>query len=266
MPEGPEVKIIATNLNTEITGLRLTAIEYDIGSRYAKRGIANHQRLNNYLPLQVLGVSSRGKKIIIELEQGVYLISSLMMEGRWSWHESKHTNLWLCLNEERILYFCDSRHFGSLQIVVDDIDSALSHVGPDLLSDEITLNAWMNKISSKRIAKKKVGIFLMEQKYFSGIGNYLRAEILYAARISPHRGLVSLSNEEKELLFQVTTRIIRESYRDGGLTIHSFDDFYGNKGRYQVKVYGKQTDPNGETIITEKIAERTIHWVPAIQV
>ena len=48
----------------------------------------------------------------------------------------------------------------------------------------------------------------------SGIGNYLSAEILYDAKISPHRQLDKLSNTEKKQLAHSMRKIVKLAYYD----------------------------------------------------
>ena len=43
----------------------------------------------------------------------------------------------------------------------------------------------------------------MNQKYLSGIGNYLKSEILYESKISPLRTLEFLSRQDLEILLKI---------------------------------------------------------------
>lgn len=263
MPEGPEVKVIADSLK-EIIGFSLIAIEYSEKSRYTKVGLPEIS-----LPRKILDITTKGKKIIFHLSGKMYIVSSLMMEGRWMWESGKHSDLWLDLKKgiTKRLYFDDSRHFGTFEILDSQgLKDRLKEIGPDLLSDEIDISEWRTKIRGKRIKGKKIAFFLMEQKYFSGIGNYLRAEILYAAQISPHRQLKDLTDDEVDLLFECSRDLIKQAYESHGLTIATYWDPYGRKGEFAVKVYGKKYDPEGNPVLAEKLKDsRTIHWVPNIQ-
>ena len=53
----------------------------------------------------------------------------------------------------------------------------------------------------------------MNQKNVSGIGNYLKAECLYDAKISPHRFCSQITIEESNKLFFACRRIINLSYK-----------------------------------------------------
>ena len=48
---------------------------------------------------------------------------------------------------------------------------------------------------------KKIVAFIMEQNKFAGIGNYIKNEALYLARIDPHRSCNDLNEKEIEELF-----------------------------------------------------------------
>ena len=299
MPEGPEVHTIADWLESQVVGYTLHKIKYNETSRYGKLkpicdstgeqlfddtdkpllkevGLEGLLELKDLLPLTITEIAAKGKKIIFLLEgkdTSVFLVSSLMMEGKWQWEQGKHSDLWLVVSspsgEKHNLYFDDSRHFGTIEIVFGEQNLLirLKEVGPDLLTDEITDREWLSKIRNGRIKNKKIGLFLMEQKYFSGIGNYLRAEILYAAKISPHRILSSLSDQEALCLLSKSCSLIRESYEAQGATLATYRNPHGGKGGFQVLVYGKKTDPDGNPVIAEDIGDkRSTHWVPSIQI
>ena len=184
MPEVVEIKLTSEELHEALAGRYITSI--NLGPR------AKHQRLDTIKRGTFINqVYSVGKKIIFELEyKGVYryLCSSLLMEGHWGWDNSL-VHIQLCLSygrkvnehlyvvEDRI-YFDDTRYFGS-NIVYPDT-SFLDSIGPDLLQDTIDPEEYY-RVASK--VNRQICAFLLEQKYFSGVGNYLKAEILYRAEV-----------------------------------------------------------------------------------
>lgn len=277
MPEGPEVHTIADWLRQEVIGFKFHDLVYDEGSRYSKKPLPLRDELRDRLHLIITEIDAKGKKIIFMLEdeegtEPVFLVSSLMMEGKWIWEKEKHSNLSLELEsiegKNRSLYFNDSRHFGTIEIAFGEeaLLKRLSDIGPDLLTNDITDEEWLKKIRNTRLKNKKIGLYLMEQKYFSGIGNYLRAEILYAAKISPHRSLISLSDDEALIIFDESRRLILESYQAQGATLATYRNPHGGKGAFEVIVYNRKTDPLGNEVIAEDIGDkRSTHWVPAIQ-
>lgn len=292
MPEGPEVRRMADGLREYLVGKDLADIQYDTKSRYANSGMANLSQLRELMPLRIISVKSMGKKIIIslgnrgELIERYYLVSSLGLEGHWTFKPRSNSNLWLITGkkdgrlfilDEQPLYFDDSRHFGTLEIILTNglLLTRLKDIGPDLLTNEITFQQWYNitRSGKQNDSRPKVSIqrmqickFLMEQKYVSGIGNYLKSEILYHSRIRPDRTVGSLSENELERIRYYSLKIIRDSYNDGGHTLRTYTDLYGSVGNYSVVVYMKQTDPYGNAVRKDTFSDgRTTHWVDTLQ-
>ena len=76
-----------------------------------------------------------------------------------------------------------------------------------------------------------------------------------------------MSDKEIENLRISTRKIILESYKQGGLTIKTYWDPDGNKGKYKPKVYGLNKDEYGNDIIKETFKDgRTTHYVKSLQV
>ena len=108
---------------------------------------------------------------------------------------------------------------------------------------------------------------LMDQSLMSGIGNYLKSEILFASRISPHRNIEDITDKELKILYTQARKIIKESYVLGGLSVKDFLNIEGKEGEsYKlIKVYCK-TKIDGKKIKKEKTKDgRTTHWVPELQ-
>ena len=279
MPEGPEVRCITVKLHEKLAGILLNAIQWDDKSKY-RNGLPNYAELEKTLPQIITGVSCKGKKIIFQLANEMYITSTLGLEGNWSWASSKHANLYFELSDGPHLYFSDSRHFGNMQIFLTTdtlLNDLNSKIGPDLLayaidyynnepepSEPITIDLWKTRVN--RYRNKQACEFLMDQKIFSGIGNYLKAEILYRAKIKPSRLLSAFTEQEIVTLYWTTLETIYESFFAGGLTIKSYWDPDGKRGTFAKVVYGSKQDPLGNPVIQETFKDgRTTHWVPAVQ-
>ena len=282
MPEGPEVRRVADWLNSELTGKILTDIQWSTTSRYCtvKRHPTQtpdgYLQLQPHLPMTITNVRSHGKMIIFGLNRAdgtsMYLINHLNMEGYWSYDFNKHSGLWLVLEPDQRLYFNDSRKFGYLAAYpsLEELQTALTKkVGPDLLEAGLTgcslLEEWRATVAKR--GRVMVSEFLHNQKNFAGIGNYLRAEIMYEAGINPQRKMADLTPAEIDLLYDRTIAIMVASYQSRGLTISSYQDPSGHRGTYDVKVYGRKIDDLGNPIEKYKrtTTSQTIHWCPNLQ-
>lgn len=271
MPEGPEVAVVAHELDEFLVGSKIESLHYDDRSRYSKNGLVNLDLVNKQGPWLVEKVESRGKKIIFVMRNDVrriYFVSSLGMEGRWTTSPTIHCNLWLNLSTSQKLYFCDSRHFGILEILDSEKEliDRLKKLGPDLLQDDISPEMWQSRCRVKKWNSKPIGDVMMDQDWFCGIGNYLRSEILYASKINPHRLIETLSNSELETVRVNSLRLIREAFQAQGATIYTFISFRDNKGKFEMQCYNRSTDNDGNPIIKDTMkGGRTMHWCPQLQ-
>lgn len=278
MPEGPEVKIITDWLSKNFEGKFILSdkpIEWDSKSRYSKKTLCGLDLLGGCNSIYIENILCKGKQIFFKLNvdnKKIYLNSFLGMEGKWvlennSLINTKHNNLWINFIDNNKLYFNDSRHFGFMSILSEDkYEKKICSIGKDFLSENISLEDFGSFFKNTKISNKEIGNFLLSPKYISTIGNYLRSEILYRSFIKPNRSLGSLSKNEIEKLYYVCIDTIKESYKNGGLTIRSYYRPDGQTGNFRPLVYGKKIDPNGYKIIKEKFSDgRMTHWVPEIQ-
>lgn len=293
MPEAAEIRVISEYLNKVWSGKLIVSLGWDSRSKFNKTGIKNMDLVK--VPCKVIRVFPHGKLIIIEtinsLNNTIFMISQLGMEGKWVHKPEKHSNFRLYfgnLSQDKTEYivedtwwYDDSRHFGHFNVYPDLsepkkvhgpclMNTALYHQGlviPNSHQNIIDLNLFTTKIRNPRISSKYICDFLMEQKHMAGIGNYLRAEILYRAKINPLKKLESFLDGDIEKLYKSILEQMVIAYGAKGLTIKSYWDPEGNKGKCPLSVYGQTFDPHSNPV--EKFKDksgRTVHWVPAIQV
>jgi len=265
MPEGPEVKTVCDKLKPVIVGF---TIEKLIASPDLK---SEGEFLS--LPVRILDLKTRGKKLIFVLE-GSYLVSGLGMTGRWTWESNKHTKLSISLSKKvsvlnstitlkKTLYYNDIRNFGKIK----HMKELKLNVGKDVLQDNISLEEFKVMLAKKK--RSQICSFLLDQEFLSGIGNYLKSEILYMSRIHPKRKINTLNEKEIEDLLKYCIEIPKESYKCGGLTINDWWSPDNSPGVFPVKVYDKngERDENGFLIQKDTFADgRGSFFVPELQI
>ena len=268
MPEGPEVKTTVDWL-TNFKGKTLKSIGI-LSGRYAKKnGIPGWDSLN--FPAILKDVECKGKFIYFTFDsegKDVYMFNTLGMSGMWSNIRGKHARVVLFFSDAEPLFYNDIRNFGTLKVVnsQSDLNKKLKSLGPDMLEDGIGPEQFYKRIH--KYGHKTIAEVIMNQKVVSGIGNYLKAECLYAAKISPHRFCCHISEKELQDLFYACRKIIRLSYETGGATISTYRQSNGKKGLYSRRfaVYNQKQDPFGNEVIRETTRDkRTTHWVPTVQ-
>jgi formamidopyrimidine-DNA glycosylase len=113
----------------------------------------------------------------------------------------------------------------------------------------------------------QVCTFLLDQSNLSGVGNYLKSEILYHAAIHPSRTVVSLTDDEVEALYIHTVRVMAASLKAGGYTMSDYLSPDGSTGGYQPSVYGKSYTSDNRVVVKEVFQDRrATYWVPGVQV
>ena len=266
MPEASEVKIITEQLNAHLKDKTLKNIEI-LSGRYTKKEPENFSKFLADTPIKITEVKCKGKFIYFLTDSPWSIWNTLAMTGGWSKSFNEYSRAEFKLEQESI-YFNDTRNFGTLHFHNDEklLKKKLNSLGPDMLAEDIGIVRFKSLI--KKHGKKSLPEFLMNQNIISGVGNYLKAEALYDAKLSPHRRCGNLTSEEIETLYNSIRTIITASYKAGGSTIRNYIDFTGSLGTYSqhFKVYRKDQDPNGNPVITEETLDgRTTHWVPLIQ-
>lgn len=202
------------------------------------------------------------------------------MSGQWSAkYDPKHSACQVCYNDSRepihpcsqavqTINFNDPRHFGTLKLVRGRpaLLKKLASLGPDMLNDPPSPLEFQLRLS--RRATKTLAEALMDQTVISGVGNYIKAEALYLAEISPHRLVHTLGPNDVRRLRDQIINVMQASYANDGATIRSYLNVDGSKGGMKTRflVYGNQTDPLGNPVVKEETKDgRTTHWCPAIQ-
>jgi formamidopyrimidine-DNA glycosylase len=190
----------------------------------------------------------------------------------WFEHALNNLNVEFELDDDSKIYFYDQRNFGTMKIITDkaELDKKLNELGPDMM--DISLDNFKKAITKGTNVKKAIGNVIVNQKLVSGIGNYLRADALWMAKISPFRKVSELTDNEIQLLYKSVRGLMwgdynleyakEKSYVSKDIKIPS--DYKRN-----FFVYMQKKDPDGNIVSADELFEgsqkRTIHWVENIQ-
>lgn len=265
MPEGPEIRIISEELAKQLVSLRCNFVQINQLNLFS----SDYSLNNGIFEVESLCVRiyNVGKKIVFLFENNLCFVSSCLMYGRWSF--KKMENWIICVNFERgiRLYFYD-RNANSLFSIVNygslNFDHIFKNVGKSYIDCEF--DEFLFKVLRKGIRNKHIQDFLLDQKEFSGIGNYLKSEVLYRSRINPLRKMSEFSIDQFELLLNVIKLTMIESYENGGFTFESFQSPSGKRGKFEPLVFMKMTDPEGNPVkkIKDK-SNRFTYYVEELQ-
>lgn len=270
MPEGAEVRTIVDQIK-RIENYKIIKMDL-IGGRFKTKpdfSLLEFRDGLNFNHPMIEKIDCKGKFIYWKLSDGSNLASTLGMTGAWQFRASKHIGIAIHLNsgfgDEEIIYFNDIRHFGTVKRMSDkELGKKLEEIGPDMLNNPPGQEEF-NKILRQ---KKTLPEILMNQGKISGVGNYVKAEALFRARMSPHRLGESLSELELKLLKESIENVLKESYALQGASLMTYRDAEGEEGGFEkfLKVYGKKEVEGMKVIKEETLDKRTTWWVPEVQV
>lgn len=293
MPEGPEVLITSQYLKTKLKNKIITNVEI-LSGRYTHQKIKGLQTMKS--EFKILDVDSKGKFLWFVLSNNdtvVYLLNTLGMSGRWSFSQDPSARIKFSIKtDDKVyyLYYIDSRNFGTVEFGDKNaLDKKLNNLAPDVLKSNMSdseLVDLINKfINSTKRDKNLVKILMDQEALVSGIGNYLVAEILYNAKLNPHRSFCDLTEKEIKTLAHSIRKVSKCAYYDNGTGyMEHFETFMSthaeriDKGifpnyhpdiaqkQFKFKVYNQVYDPHGNKVLKDEIIKgRTIHWVKEVQ-
>jgi formamidopyrimidine-DNA glycosylase len=159
-----------------------------------------------------------------------------------------------------------------MSFVPDDgtLEKKLRTIGPDIM--ETTFDIFQSRIRKSTNLAKPIGVVLMNQHVISGIGTYLRADVLWLSRISPFRKVRSLSTRELGEIYKNARRLTWGEYnysRALKLGIIRRSDKLPHHYKRMFFVYMEERDPDGREVVKEELYEgsqkRFIYWVPRRQ-
>lgn len=268
MPEGPECRIIVEGLHKLLVKKRILTATF-ISGRYTKNECHGFNEFVKSLPLTVIDVKVKGKFIYVMFHDGSFLWNTLGMSGRWTIREETHNRLVFELDDGSRIWFNDQRNFGTLKFGALEVDTnkKLASLGLDLLNEDHDFITFRKRLKRKKNLKKTLAEVMMDQSNLAGVGNYIKAEALYRARLSPHRNCESLTNDDLQKLQIAVQDVIQGSYAARGATSQNYRDIDGNIGKFEKVVYKKSVCPLGHPVITDVTKDKRVtHWVPKVQI
>lgn len=264
MPESPEINFYYNTYFKKLSNKSFTELSI-LSGKYKRKEPANYLSFSKQLPLNIVKTGVKGKNIWILFDNDTALYFTHGMTGYWTNVDEKHNHIKLVINNNT-LYFNDMRGFGTMSIMTKlELDNKLNTLGVDVMTLSNNKNdkqIVMNAIFTKKNSNKIIGKILMEQNILSGIGNYLRAEILWDAIISPYRLLKDFSEDDKDRLFTSIINVVQYHYNN----ILKYKHAHYPSRKDTFKVYMQKKDINDMEVTHDKLDSRTIHWVKGRQI
>jgi endonuclease-8 len=269
VPEGPEIHRIADWIRGAV------ADEVAQNVRFGKDALADHAETLSGRRLE--SIQPRGKSITFHLEGGWSVFTHTMLYGRWYVLErggkpkGKKKVAFAFDTDEHTVMLTSTNRVDVHRAHELETHSFLSKLGPDVLHDATT-PATARRALEKH-ADVALGESLLNQSMLAGIGNYLRAEILFLAGLHPDTTPSDLSHAALSELSELVVGVPRRAYEAEGFT--TSDDYIAQgqadgRDRKELKrwIYKKDGAPCptcATPIVREDHAKRAFYRCPSCQ-
>lgn len=271
MPEGPEIRRAADLVAAVLEGQTVEKVSF------------GQPRLRRYgKPLsgaRVLEVETRGKAMLTHFDIGQTIYSHNQLYGVWK--VAARGKLPATARSLRLALH--TAEYSALLYSASDISvwptgelgqhPFLARIGPDILARELDWREVAARLQQPGVIGRQLSAVYLDQAFLAGIGNYLRAEILFDAGIYPGRRAADLGRGERGRLARSTLAISRRSYRTAGITLgpalaRQLERLELPWERRRFAVFGRGGLPCyrcGSEIQHDTMNSRRIYWCPVCQ-
>lgn len=304
MPEIIEVRRCADFIKKKLRNKEIIDVNI-LNGRYKKKGpFENYKKLKQNLPLKLVDVKTKGKLLYLIFDNNLFLISRLGLVGGWCYLKNNsdkyehpdtykyylkygdkkmmqnyvknslnHLNFEIATSEGS-LYYYDTLSYGTLKCVdnEDELTKLLDKIGPDIMDNNTTSEVFKNQILNKTNLNKAIGNVILNQKIISGIGNYLRADILWLSKINPFKKVINLTNRDIMKIYNnakiLTWGTYNKAIANKLKIIRKGTKLPSDYGRLFF-IYNQDKDIYGNKVIKKELYDgsqkRFITYVPKVQ-
>jgi formamidopyrimidine-DNA glycosylase len=271
MPELPEVETVCRQLDPELRGTKIEALEV-LDPRWC-RPTPPAELEEEVRGTTIRRLGRRGKYLLLGLEGERTLVMHLRMTGNLVLVERsasrRHLRARFRLGDGRELWFTDPRRFGEAFLIEDSwLEARFAKLGVEPLSDDFTA-VHLGEMAAGRTAPLKS--FLLDQSRLAGVGNIYADEALFRARLHPLSPAGSMKPEHLAALRDGVVAALEAGIDGGGASIDDYRDGRGEKGTMQDEflVHTREGEPCprcGATIVRILVSGRSTYYCPSCQV
>ena len=210
MPELPDLTVYLDFLASHVVGQTLERVR--LGSPFVLR--TADPPLRTVEGRRVLGLRRLGKRLVLVLEDDLFLVIHLMIAGRFRWKEQSGAPMVAKIGLAAfdfptgtlLLTEASPKKRAALHLIRGEAAlMAFQRGGLEPL--EADLDDFRSQLLAGNHTLKRA---LTDPDLFSGIGNAYSDEILHRARMSPVKLTRSLEEGEVERLYDATRRVLQE--------------------------------------------------------
>ncbi|MEC7521279.1 MAG: endonuclease VIII [Myxococcota bacterium] len=272
MPEGPEIRRAADRLAKAIAG------------EIAEEVFFAFDHLRDYADelsgRRVEAVDNRGKALLTRFDVGLTVYTHNQLYGRW-YVTARGTTPRTRRSLRFAVHTADKSAwlYSASEIAVLESDDLRAHpylakLGPDVSAGALDPSVVRERLRDDRFDGRQLAALYLDQGFLAGLGNYLRAEILFHARVHPRERPKALEAKEIRKLADSTVEICRRAYAQRGVTLPArtaarLRQGGARRSEKRFYVYGRAGKPCRRCdapIRREDIGGRHVYFCPSCQV
>lgn len=271
MPEGPEIRIAADKIAKAIAFKPITDIFFAFEHLKSYEEILTQQL--------VTGVDTKGKGMLIRFDNGLSVYSHNQLYGKWmirkahNYPETKRQLRLAIHNEKKSALLYSASDIEVLDKDAIAIHPFLSRLGLDVLDSKTTTKKVKTRLADESFYRRRFTSLFLDQRFLAGLGNYLRSEILFVARVHPTLRPVDCSNEQISALAKAAIEVPQQSYQTQGITndlklVRSLKEQGYTRKNYRHWVFGREERPCyicNTSILKEISGGRRYYFCPNCQ-
>ena len=271
MPEGPEIWRAARKVGAAIEGRSADRVElhFDELRRFERK--LTGQTVDEVRP--------RRKAMLMRFANALHLYSHNQLYGRWYVTKAGKTpnttrSLRVAIhNDAQSAWLYSASDVAVLGANELDDHPFLRKLGPDVLDTTVTAEDVVERLRSPTFARRRLTALLLDQGFLCGLGNYLRTEILFVARVTPESRPCDLDDATVEDVARACLELSRRSLRTGGVTndpdrTRALKDAAWTRSKYRHFAFsraGQSCHLCGETIERIEAGSRRLYVCPGCQ-
>mgnify|MGYP001795198190 CR=1 FL=1 len=269
MPEGPEIRKAADRVAKAVKAKPISEVFFAF------------EQLKPYetelTGREICEVETRGKAMLIHFDNDLSIYSHNQLYGVWmvrSAYDYPNTKRQLRLaihtaKKSALLYSASD-----IEVLTPGhipLHPFLSKLGPDILST--TPDRVLAQLQAPKHHRRQFTGLFLDQHFLAGVGNYLRSEILFVARLHPRLRPVDCDEAALTVLADSAIAVPYQSYRYNGITndldlANQLKAQGQKRGQYRHWVFNREGKPCRicqTPIVKDFASSRRFYYCPVCQ-
>jgi len=156
------------------------------------------------------------RHLYLQWDDGTVLHTNLKRHGTWHLHhegqywQGRHDDLRVLIEVPGWVAVCFAAPVVETYRLPDaNRHPGLGGIGPDLAREDADLERCVRQLLACREPERRLHDLLLDDRYFYGLGNVARSEVLWACGLSPFGHVADLSERAATRLVDIAARLVR---------------------------------------------------------